>query len=198
MTTKLKHTKKYSTNKPTKRGHKGLRLAGLILLVVIVAASVLELTNTTYIFHKKPVSTEQAASSANTSVNKGEPTATAPVASTPSVPNSTKTGGTATASGVAPKQPYGNFVSSHSIPMSSGATSVCNTSPGATCTITFMKDSVSKSLVVTTTNGDGTAYWNWTPQLAGLSVGSWKITATATNGGQSTSVNDPKMLEVTP
>ena len=94
--------------------------------------------------------------------------------------------------------PSGDFVSSHTISLSAPEQSVCNTTPGATCTITFAQGSTSKSLAVENTDRGGSAYWNgWTPKSIGLTPGSWTIQATATLNGQSKTGTDARNLEVT-
>lgn len=102
-------------------------------------------------------------------------------------------------------KPSGAFVSNHQ-PSLSGASSpsamqsVCNTTAGASCTITFVNSAsgVTKTLAAQTTDKNGSAFWSWDVKSAGFSEGSWKITATATLNGQSSSSEDTLALEVKP
>lgn len=111
--------------------------------------------------------------------------------------SSSKTEGT----GTALVAPFGNFVSNHS-PNLSGSpdpnsmTSVCNTSPGASCQITFTKGSTTKSLPKQVTDAGGTTYWFWKLQDIGLTTGSWTVTATSNSGDKSLSAKDPSNLVV--
>ena len=106
------------------------------------------------------------------------------------------------ASGAAPKTPSGQFVSSHTAQISaSGFTpntedSVCNTSPGATCDITFTQNGTTKSLGQKKTDSSGAAYWSGWTVGSYLTAGTWKITATATLNGQTASATDPTNLVV--
>jgi hypothetical protein len=99
--------------------------------------------------------------------------------------------------------PSGNFVSNHNPNMSGKPApnliqSVCVTTPGATCTITFTKDGTTKSLPNQTADGEGATYWDWKLQDIGLSAGEWKIQAKATLNGQTKTTDDPLNLRVAP
>lgn len=100
-------------------------------------------------------------------------------------------------------EPSGTFVSNHR-PSLSGAPllrqekSVCNTAPGASCYILFMKDGVAKQLDPQTVGSNGSTYWIWDVNQAGLTQGSWKITAVATMSGQTKTADDSLPLEVQP
>lgn len=97
--------------------------------------------------------------------------------------------------------PSGNFVSNHH-PNLSGSpapnviSSVCTTTPGASCRIIFTKDTVVKSLPAQTTDRGGSTYWSWKLQDVGLSAGTWKVEATSSLAGQSQSTADALNLEV--
>lgn len=98
------------------------------------------------------------------------------------------------------KKPYGTFVSNHT-PGQNGApntiNSVCDTTAGITCTITFTKAGVTKSLGTKRTNRDGTVHWdNWTPESIGLTSGSWTIEAIAKSGSKQASAQDNILLEI--
>ncbi len=95
--------------------------------------------------------------------------------------------------------PYGSFVSNHRPNLSSLSKmqSVCSTTPGAKCSITFKKNGQTKSLAEQTVGSDGSTTWDWDIVDAGLSVGTWEITATASSGGKTLSTKDTINLEVT-
>lgn len=97
--------------------------------------------------------------------------------------------------------PTGDFVSNHhpnldGDPAPSAITSVCTTTPGAKCQITFTKDGITKSLPNETTDRGGSAYWNWKLSDIGLSTGMWQVKAIATLGSQTQSTTDALVLEV--
>ena len=99
--------------------------------------------------------------------------------------------------------PSGTFVSNHSpnlsgSPAPSQEQSVCNTVPGATCTIVFTNGSKTKQLATQTADNNGVVVWNWDVNQAGFTPGSWKITATATLGNSSLSTADSRSLDVQP
>jgi hypothetical protein len=100
-------------------------------------------------------------------------------------------------------EPYGNFVSNHKpnlggSPTPNSEESVCNTTPGASCQIFFVKGSTTKSLPVRTADSGGAAYWSWTLKEIGLEAGTWQVSAKATLGNQTKSGSDVIPLEVSP
>ena len=108
---------------------------------------------------------------------------------------------TNTAGAVTLLVPSGNFVSNHrpnlsGVPAPNTMESVCNTTPGARCKISFTKDGVTKSLPEQTTDSGGATYWSWKLQDVGLTEGSWKIQAIATLNGQSKDASDALDLVV--
>lgn len=171
--------------------------------VLIVVVAVLELTNTTHIFHKQKVnygSGNIPASSSSNTINSSE----SPVPdSNPKLSSGTTTttgGQTAPPStGGGPASPYGYFVSNHK-PGQNGTNtteqSVCKTTPSSTCYIAFTNGSVVKTLETKTVDDSGTAAWSWDVRSAGLLSGSWKVTAVAGLNGQTVSSDDPILLEV--
>ena len=98
--------------------------------------------------------------------------------------------------------PSGDFVSDHhpnlsGSPAPNTMTSVCNTTPGATCQISFTMDGVTKSLPSQTTDSGGSTYWtNWKLQNVGLTAGSWSVEATASLNGQTKTASDSMSLVV--
>lgn len=93
--------------------------------------------------------------------------------------------------------PTGNSVSDHNVTSSQTVESVCTTTVGATCQITFTNQGSSIiSLPPETINSGGSAYWTWTPSSIGLTDGNWKIQQKATLGSQTEATTDPLSLEV--
>jgi hypothetical protein len=99
--------------------------------------------------------------------------------------------------------PSGDFVSDHH-PNLSGTPdpnleeSVCNTTPSATCQISFTMNGTTKSLEAGSADSGGAVYWSWHLQDLSLTAGSWTVTATATLNGQSSTATDPQQLVVSP
>lgn len=99
--------------------------------------------------------------------------------------------------------PSGTFVSNHNPnldgdPAPNLIQSVCVTTPGATCTITFTKDGTTKSLPEQTTDSEGATYWDWKVQSIGLTTGEWRIKAVAKLGSQTKTAQDSLNLKVDP
>lgn len=191
---------------------KGKVFAALLVLVVAgVALAALEATNVTHFFHPvkntKTFPRTPTAGGASVNSDKGE-AATVNSGNTPasnpdgSQPGDSKSNTGGTDSNAVLTAPKGDFVSNHhpnlsGKPAPNTVSSVCTTTPGATCTISFTKDNITKSLPVQTTDRGGTAYWNgWTLQSLGLTAGSWQIKATASLNGQTLSSTDAMNMEV--
>lgn len=99
--------------------------------------------------------------------------------------------------------PSGPFVSNHHPSLGgsvspSGEQSVCNTTPGATCYVEFIKGSVIKQLPSATADSSGAAYWTWDVNKAGLTTGQWQIQAVANLNGQTKTAQDSLALDVQP
>ena len=108
-----------------------------------------------------------------------------------------KQGDTTTSTQTSVNTPTGNFVSSHMINSSTGSLeSICTTSLGATCEITFRKGDTMLTLGKKEVDNNGTATWIWTPGSIALTSGSWEITATATIGDKTSTAIDPLKLDV--
>jgi len=116
--------------------------------------------------------------------------------STNSTPTTQKS--TTATTGATPIVPSGQFVSNHSPGGSNPTTeqSVCNTTAGASCYIQFTKDSIVKKLDSQVTDANGTTIWNWDVKAAGLTAGSWHISAVATLNGQAVSAQDSQTMEI--
>lgn len=111
--------------------------------------------------------------------------------------SSTKDSGQSQSSGAGPITPSGNFVSNHKpSSKSDNLESVCRTSVGASCKISFTRDGVVKNLDAKPTNQDGVASWIWSPTSIGLTSGSWQIAATAEYNGRTADQPDPLNLEI--
>lgn len=201
--------KKYTNNlrqsAPTRRStKKRLFLLAAILLLAAGVLATLELTDTTHIFHKKPVpqvtggpgtkgTGDESASSSDTSsstAGSGNDNTTVPDDETSKLPTNTSKKLIA---------PQGPFVSNHA-PSAAHPTinSACNTTSGATCQILFTKDGVTKTLPAQTTDLGGATYWNgWKPKDIGLTPGEWKITAKVSLGSQTKTAADALPLKIT-
>ena len=189
------------------KNHSGLKkhyLAALAIILFVVLITILELTNTTHFFHENKVIT-----SAN-SLTKGESAQNSnkhtPVTGVNNLTNTTTSNNAKSAAGTNSTYlitPSGNFVSNHH-PNLSGSpapnliSSVCTTTPGATCTINFTQDGITKSLATETADSSGTVYWTWKLQDTSLTTGSWQIQAVANLNGQTKTATDPMELVVSP
>lgn len=175
------------------RHTKSSRRTALLLMVLLIlfAGSILALTRHKYspvIPSTNPLSESQKTGSDGTS---GSSQSQQSQSSNNTAPNTAQ-------SGPAPLAPFGNFVSNHhpggNSPTSEAST--CNTSAGATCYIQFTKGSVVKKLDSQTTDARGGAIWYWDIKNAGLTQGSWSITAVATLNGQTKTTVDAQPLVV--
>jgi hypothetical protein len=175
-----------------------LNRKSVILAIVLAIAVILEITNTTHLFHKKPPAVSQGVSLPSRVSNSTSPSSTTDSQGQP-VPatNSKATAGASTT----PQAPTGTFVSNHR-PSLSGNTlsrqekSVCNAAVNSTCYIVFTKDSITKKLPVQTIDSSGSTYWTWDVNQLGLAQGSWTVSAVATLNDQSLTGQDSLLLEV--
>lgn len=201
--------------KNVKRYKRFLRRRWAVMALVIIVAIIVGIV----IFHDhkaKPVAplSTTAKSSTTTAVSKGStstPAATPPLTSAqlsnpatykPTSPPSSVVSVTPTASGN-PSAPSGTFVSNHGISPSPPVTqvfeesSVCNTTSGATCYISFTNGDITKVLPTELTDSSGAAYWNsWTPSSVGLTAGNWTVKAIAASTTQTVTTQDSRQLEV--
>src|ERR1017187_8930142 len=183
-------SKKSNTSTPIFRKKPFLLVLGL-LLIAVIAVTALEVTNTTYIFHKKkvpvtiPVVAYTASSTQSTKASSATSGPTGPT-QTPTETQSTKVassgGGSSGATGSTTQtlaQPYGSFVSNH-MPGQGGRDpkehATCDTTPGATCYIQFTNtsDGTITKLPSQTVGSDGSTIWNWDANT--LTTGEWRIT----------------------
>lgn len=167
----------------------------LLLLVALVGVIiVLEVTNTTHIFHKQTKSSD--ATGAGT-VDKTSETSTNSSKGQADKTSSSSVNPSSTANSSSPPQtPYGEFVSSHKLGSNDQEQSVCSSTPGASCVISFNSNDTTRSLPSKVVDDSGNVYWTWSPQQIGLTAGSWKITATASLNNQTASSVDQIQLEV--
>ena len=180
----------------------------LITLFAVIGISiiltVLEVTNTTNIFHKEPASSLSDTTADSPSKGEKKP-------SKDETPKNESEGTPSTNTGTEEKTseqpatpsptaqlaaPHGDFVSSHRVGKNTMITSVCTTTPGAKCEIIFTMNLVQKTLSVEQTDSSGNVYWDWKPSDIGLSSGTWKITAKSTLGNQTQTASDVIPLEV--
>lgn len=112
------------------------------------------------------------------------------------------TSGSSTTSNTYLQAPAGDFVSDHhpnlsGSPAPNTLTSVCSTTPGATCYITFTQGSTVKSLTKQIADAGGGVYWsNYSLQSVGLTTGTWKVQAIASLNGQTKTTDDAMDLTV--
>ena len=146
----MKHIKRRRSLK------KPLLIAGGVVLVAAAVVAVLEATNTTHLFHRQKVAVRETASQ-NTKGETGESSSTTPAGSQstsdtgntqPPTPTSStgtqqKEGGSTSATLITPTS---NFVGNHHANLSSTESSVCTTTPGASCKTVFTNGSITTEL----------------------------------------------------
>jgi len=182
----------------SKQKHHYVRIA-IIAFSVIVVAGVLS-----FIYYKDHHKTTKITYISANQYTKGQPTQSQNSSSTNSTNNgqqSSKSNNASSTNNQTLIAPSGDFVSDHhpnlsGSPAPNSMTSVCNTTPGATCQISFTMGSTVKSLPIQTTDPGGTTYWNWTLQQIGLTQGTWTIKATSSLNGNSLSASDVMSLVV--
>lgn len=189
------------TSNGTRQKRKGKNKIVITALVLLFLAAgiitALELTDRTFLFHERPPTTSAG------QYTKGEPAPRPNLDSKDkdadnrqTQPGDNKNAGQGQISGTL-QAPSGTFVSAHNVLLSSQLSSVCNTTPGATCKIQFTKGDTVKSLAVTPVDRGGTAYWDaWKPQDIGLSSGTWQVEAVATASGQTKTARDALELVI--
>jgi hypothetical protein len=188
------------------KSHRKKPFVFFILLLLLAAAVllVLELTNTTHLFHKQKVPAIIPVAVHKTPLTQRQTTVSTSTsgssqASTQSPKQLPAASGTNSDTTQAVVQPYGSFVSSHTPGQNGSSTaeaSSCFTSPGASCYIQFSNDGtgVITKLPAQITGGDGSTSWSWDAKI--LTSGEWTVTAVASQNGQSSSTTDGVKLEV--
>ncbi|MGH7156938.1 MAG: hypothetical protein ACREGG_02410 [Candidatus Saccharimonadales bacterium] len=192
--------------KKKSRLNKKIILASTIVALIVVIA-ILELTNTTHLFHKQKVPAVIPSHSNSATTPKNNQSTAQSGSLTPSTPATTKSSSSTGGSNAALVAPFGDFVSNHNPgaldsngnPTPTSETSVCDTTPGATCYIKFTNTDGGQTtqLASQTVNGDGSTSWYWDATTdAHLTKGQWRVTAIATLNGQSKSTDDPTNLTI--
>lgn len=178
---------------------KRLVVGGIVLLLIAaITITGLQLAGVMHLFRTKSVSVASGSSFSS----KGEPKATTPTGqNSNSTVGSSDSGGKPSGSSLALVTPFGDFVSNHhpnlsGSPAPNSLSSVCNSTPGASCQITFSKDGVSKSLPAQTADSNGSVFWDWKLQDIGLTAGSWKIQAIASLNGRTKIASDTMDLVI--
>lgn len=150
-----------------------------------------------------PATTTTTTAAAGPTTTTAPTTSAAPTTTTPSTAPSTEPAtppdGDGDGGGPAPQEPTGAFLSAHRLPTGDPEVtvrSICQTTPGATCVITFTRGDVTRSLPEQTVDETGHASWNWKPAEVGLDLGHWDVQVTATMNGQVRSVADAIGLEM--
>lgn len=178
------------------------KISAIVIAIVLVGTvvSFMLLKHSGHTSSEIPVTEPASSQAASSSDGANSDTGTKPDSSqkTPSATPSTtdKTG--------APAKPYGTFVSNHrpSLTNKNGVPadeeSVCQGTPGATCSIVFTKGGATKSLPQKTLDSSGTASWDWNIVDAGFTQGSWQIKAISTLNGKTAEATDSLALEVQP
>lgn len=193
-------------NKKRKKiAKKRVLIAVGFLLIVGVILAILELTDTINVFTNKPINQESIVGP-NTKGEGATGTSTSDNAnSSDQTSNSNnsndKNGNSNTSQNLPLLEPSGTFVSNHEPNLSGDPSpnliqSVCVTTPGANCTISFTKNGESKSLPEKKTDREGAAYWDWKLQDIGLTTGDWRIQARATLNGEEKTTNDSLTMKV--
>jgi|SRR5579862_1146368 len=182
------------------------RLLATVAGVIIVLVAVLEITNTTHIFHHQSIPPVIPTHGSSTTSSSNSSQSSLKSNSTPSSNSSAKNPLPSPSSGSTLITPFGDFVSNHNPgapdqngnPTPTSETSVCDTTPGATCYISFTNSNGQTTQLPTQTAGsDGSTSWDWdVSQDAHLTKGEWQITAVASLNGQTKSTNDPTKLTI--
>lgn len=190
------------------RSKKWLIRSTILLIAASILVLCLELSNTTHIFHQQPTQgTTKTPTVGGSSVNEQKGELQTSNSSTSSATDASQPGDTKSNSGTTNVAnlivPTGDFVSAHGtsehpIPRTATLASVCNTTPGVSCKITFTSpDGTVKSLDAQVTDRGGSAYWNsWTPESKGLSAGRWQVKAVVTSGSQTKTATDAMELVI--
>lgn len=172
-----------------------------VVLAAVGVVAVLELTNTTYLLHKKVVPATIPAKSQESEAKKSASKNSGDSKQKDTDEEKTKIASSAggTGSNLPLIEPFGSLVSNHTPGQNGSDTkeqSTCNTTPGATCYIEFTHTSNGKvtRLPSQTTGSDGSTGWSWDAKT--LTAGQWEVKAVASLNGQTKSVTDNMKLEV--
>lgn len=193
----------YKKNRPNKK--KNFYAKKVFWLIIAIIALFAIGGCLAYKHYHKPASTSVTPRPTTDKIKNSNAPAAAPSDNSTNSKNNTSTPPANTPNGsvttnLPVTKPFGAFVSNHK-PGQNGSpfeeASTCSTTAGISCSITFTKNGITKSLPTKTADSAGTAYWSsWTPQSLGLTSGNWTVTAVATNGQQSESTTDSIPLQV--
>jgi hypothetical protein len=181
----------------TPAARKHLALFAILGIAVLVAGASIVATH-------KVQKTTMVPSSGTQKTDTAKTSGTSQAISSPPSASTASDTQPSTSSSPPPQSPNGSFVSSYQVGINGQEQSACNTTAGASCSITFTMGSISKSLPATQVtssakNPQGAyATWSWEPSGIGLTAGSWSVSATATLNDQSATTKSNIQLEVTP
>jgi hypothetical protein len=204
----MRYTKNKKLLPTSSKKRRLLLIVGIVIALALVIFAILELTSTTHLILHRNTGLESAPNTPHRTANsntKGEPadSGSQPVQNSTTTPaqqdDKEKSGQPQADADLL--VPTGTFVSNHrpnlsGKPAPNQIQSVCVTTPGATCTIVFTKNGVSKQLPNQVTDRGGAAYWTWKLQDIDLTTGTWQVTAKATLGSHTETANDATALEV--
>ena len=202
----------YKVRAVTKKSSKKkiILISSAALVVIGVVLFIFEATPTTHIFHKKHVAPHTSSQYTKGEAGNTNSDTSGKSSSNTNTQSSNSDGNTYTNTKgqsdypvqqeAAVETPRGNFASAHKFSLSSQPLlqSSCETTPKATCEITFTNGSNTVRLAAKTTDDGGAAYWTWKPQDIGITSGTWKIQAIAKMGSTTKTADDALNLEVTP
>jgi len=194
---------RYPTRTP-KRLRKPLFIIGAVVLAIAALVAILEVTNTTHLFHSGPVAVSGNAETKGEGTDsnaKNSDSSSGLTKTNNDEPGDNKSGGGGSST-VTLLAPSGDFVSNHhpnlsGNPAPNTISSVCTTTPGATCQISFTKDGVTKTLPRQITDRGGSTYWNnWKLQDIGLTAGDWQVQASAALNSKTSTAGDALQLVI--
>ena len=170
-----------------------------ILLVVLLGYTAVASINSFWPFQNNEASNANKTPKTNnteTNQKNNQDNNSSTTGSIVSSPDENSDGSVTASPSATPNQPSGVFVSNHrpnisGKPYPSQINSTCTTTPGTTCVITFTKNGETKSLTPQKTDANGNTSWNWDIKDIGLTAGTWKIKAIASNGDLSSETLDP-------
>ncbi len=179
-----------------------------ILLILASLFVALELTDTTHLFRNRTAKSGQipvinyAQSPAKPPTDTAKISASTGAGTVSHSDMGSRSQPSSPTSAEPPKPPFGSFVSNHypslhGSPAPSKERSVCNTSPGAICTITFTNNGgIIKVLPEQTADSNGVAAWAWDVNQAGFTEGVWRVSVMASLNGKTVTTNDSIDLKV--
>lgn len=179
----------------------------VILVIIVLAVSVWAVihynvfTNTNVT--KQTSSSNQTTKKSNTQPSQStqtQTTTTSPSTSTNSTSNTSAKSTDNTQSSTTLLNPYGQFVSNQtpslSDPNQQTEVSTCETTPGASCYIEFIKSgSATITLKEQVTDSNGVTSWTWNLSKQGFAVGTWQVKAIAILGNQTKTATETMTVQ---